>query len=346
MKSRKTVILLSLGVLFFLFIFFVVGPYYHFITKTLNISPLTTVFPGNTLKKVDNQVGILILGIPGGTHDGPNLSDSITVANYNFDTNTLTTIGVPRDIWSSTLQDKINSAYAFGEAKQEGGGGIKLAKAEVSAIVGIPIQYAVVINFNKFKELIDYLGGIDVTVQHSFVDHEFPIEGKENDECGGDPDFKCRYETVSFEQGKTHMNGETALKFVRSRHAVGDQGTDFARSQRQQVVLSSLKEKIIGLIKGHDIDKLSQLYKEGNALLVRDITNQQLAIIGKNIVLKKHFAQKNISLSEDIFEVPDYSLYEGRYVLIPTNNDYDALHSYITCLINKAEKECHSPNQP
>ena len=59
------------------------------------------------------------------------------------------------DIWSDTLQDKINTAYAYGEAKKTGGG-LTLAKAELSNIIGQPVQYAAVIDFSKFETLIDF----------------------------------------------------------------------------------------------------------------------------------------------------------------------------------------------
>ncbi|MBI1862983.1 triose-phosphate isomerase [Candidatus Microgenomates bacterium] len=91
-----------------------------------------------------SQVNILLLGVPGGDHDGPNLSDSINVMSYDMKTNQLTTIGIPRDVWSETLHQKINAAYATGEAIDPGKG-MTLAKAEVSSIVGIPIDICLVI---------------------------------------------------------------------------------------------------------------------------------------------------------------------------------------------------------
>jgi anionic cell wall polymer biosynthesis LytR-Cps2A-Psr (LCP) family protein len=99
--------------------------YFIFLAKTLlcfyfsNLKSLDfkNAFSKDSLKTYDNQVNILILGIPGENNDGPYLSDSIIFANYNFKTNQITTLSIPRDIWSSTLRDKINSAYAYGLAK-------------------------------------------------------------------------------------------------------------------------------------------------------------------------------------------------------------------------------------
>src|SRR3989344_8153965 len=135
---RKLIFLCLLSVII-VAIFF---PYWQFLTKTLKISPIKTLLSLDSLKTYNDQVAILILGIPGENHEGGTLSDSMIVANYNFKTHKSLTISLPRDIWSDTLKDKINTAYAYGEAKLERGG-LKLAKAEIEAVVGIPIPYAV-----------------------------------------------------------------------------------------------------------------------------------------------------------------------------------------------------------
>ena len=151
-----------IAVCFLILLFLIVRPYWSFINNTLHVSILKTLFSKDSLKTYDNQVNILLLGIAGGQHEGPNLSDSNIVANYNFKTNKLTTVSIPRDLWSPTLNDKINSAYAYGEAKKPGKGGFILAKAEIEAVIGLPIQYAAVVDFQQFKELIDFLGGIEI----------------------------------------------------------------------------------------------------------------------------------------------------------------------------------------
>ena len=81
--------------------------------------------------------------------------------------------------------------------------------------MGQPVHYALLIDFSSFKKAIDVLGGVDVNVERSFDDFHFPIEGKENDSCNGDPTFSCRYEHVSFKKGWQKMDGDTALKFAK-----------------------------------------------------------------------------------------------------------------------------------
>ena len=318
----------------------IIRPYWQFINKTLKVSPIKTLFSIDGLKTYNNHVNILLLGIAGENRDGPNLSDSILVASYNLKTNYLTTISIPRDIWSEALQDKINSAYAYGEAKRKGAGFI-LAKAEIENIIGQPIHYAAVINFDQFTKLIDFLGGVDIAVENSFIDNEFPIAGKENDLCDNDPEYKCRYETVSFDKGLNHMNGAIALKFVRSRHALGTEGSDFSREKRQQKVIEAIKNKLTIFVKKNNIDQFKKLYVILDELIKRDISNQQVAIIFKNIILKRNFKQDKILLSEGFFVNPEVNSdkYNGLWILAPINDDIKILQKYINCRLNQ-EKNC------
>lgn len=342
MKLKVTILAVFFLIFFLLFLF--IKPYYEFLTKKLKVSPIKTLLSLDSLKSYNNQVAIVILGIAGQNYEGPNLSDSIMVAFYNLKQNRLTTVSIPRDVWSDTLKDKINTAYAYGESKQKGGG-FKLAKAEVGAIVGLPIQYAAVIDFDRFTEFIDLVDGVDIDVDRSFTDLDFPIPGRENDLCEGDKNYRCRYQTVSFQKGPQHMNGKIALTFIRSRRAQGPEGSDFARNARELKVMQALKGNILNTLKSGNLSKTEKIYNVFNDLVSRDITNQQLAILAKKMILGKNFAQKDSRLSEDFFIVPDYSKYEGKYVLIPQNEDYSAIHSYVLCQLKNStdcEKLTHS----
>ncbi len=137
------------------------------------------------------------------------------------------------------------------------------------------------------------------------------------------------------------MDGTLALKFVRSRHAEGEEGSDFARNRRQQLVMNAVKNKIMSQVKSLDIKTMSVLYNETNALIERDITNQEIAGIAKNTLFKKNLTQTNIPLTMDLFEVPKADDYYGKYVLIPADNNLSNLKKYTACMIEKnKEKEC------
>lgn len=334
MKKRHRNRLPVLGVLVATVVLILIfAPYYRILTNTVKISPFKVMLGFGGLQTLNGRVNILLLGVPGGAHEGPNLSDSINVLSYDLKTNKLTTIGVPRDVWSDTLGQKINAAYATGEAIKPGQG-ITLARAEVSGIIGMPIHYGVVIRFEQFRKLIDFLEGIEVNAEHSFSDDEFPITGRESDECGGDLQYRCRYETISFEKGLRKMNGETALKYVRSRHATGAQGSDFSRNQRQQAVMKAIRAKLLSPRIILSPSKIEGLYQTLDTLVERDITNNQAALIVKNIIIKRNLVQSSGVLPRDLFTVPQAWQYNGQYVLIPEDGSFLAVHKYIDDLLN------------
>lgn len=183
------------------------------------------------------RFNLLVLGVPGGDHPGPRLSDTIMV--LSFSPKDLVVISLPRDIWIEEFGEKINALYPLG--------GLSLVEKKVSQLLGLKVEKGVALDFAGFKKAVDLLGGLDVEVERSFDDFYYPIPGRENDDCNGDPQFRCRYEHLHFEKGKTHMDGELALKFARSRHATDSaEGTDFARSRRQQKIIFAFKNKLIG----------------------------------------------------------------------------------------------------
>ena len=101
---------------------------------------------GAPLASSSDRTNILLLGIGGGNHEGSDLTDTMMVLSLDNKKKTSAFISVPRDIWSETLKDRVNSAYHYGEEKKKGGG-LLLAKVTVEDIVGMPIHYAVVVDF-------------------------------------------------------------------------------------------------------------------------------------------------------------------------------------------------------
>lgn len=286
---------------------------------------------GATLSSTEGRTNILILGVGGGDHEGPDLTDTILIVSLSQESKDVAMISLPRDIWSDTLQDKINSAYHYGEEKREGGGLI-LSKAIIEEVVGLPLHYGFIIDFSGFVELIDQIGGIDVDVSTAFIDTEYPIAGRENDLCGGDRLLRCRYETVAFAKGVEHMNGARALAYVRSRHAEGDEGSDFARGKRQQAVLLAAKERLsatdVWLPPSHAQKLLSVL----DQATMTDLNVGELATIGKFFLGVNAAGMKRISIEEYLYE-PPVSLY-GRYVLLPSES-FEYIHAEVKTLLER-----------
>jgi LCP family protein required for cell wall assembly len=297
--------------------------------KQFGLTPLSMyqlVTDGEAMvKSNDGRVNILLLGIGGGSHEGPDLTDTIIVVSFHLTKKTLAFISIPRDIWSDSLKDRVNSAYHYGEVKKQDGG-LMLSSIIIEDIVGIPIHYGVVIDFSQFETLIDYIGGIDVIVPTSFTDPEYPIVGKETDECGGDPEYRCRYQTLTFENGLQHMDGKRALMYVRSRHAEGEEGNDFARGRRQQDIIVAVKTKILSLEPWYHPDMSLHLFQSFDKATKTNLTVGQLLALGKLGMGIQPDATQKISIEPYLVEAP-VDTYQ-RYALVPIE-DFEQIHAFI-----------------
>ncbi|MBI4065145.1 LCP family protein [Candidatus Gottesmanbacteria bacterium] len=293
------------------------------------ITPLTAwnlaFDTGVPLKSSNGRTNILILGIGGGTHTGADLTDTMMVVSIDGKGNKIALTSLPRDLWSDTLKDKINSAYHYGEEKKKGGGVI-LTKAVVEDVVGLPMQYTLLIDFSGFTKVIDRIGGIDIVVPKAFTDTEFPIEGKENDLCGGDTTYACRYEVITFEQGLQHMDGVRALKYVRSRHSEGDEGSDFARARRQQDVMVAIKQKLLSWSTYEHFRTLSEIITAFDNATETDMRIGELATIAKIASRISQESITRISLEDDLMSPPLWMY--GKYVLVPKES-FEKIHEHI-----------------
>ena len=355
-KQKKILLYILLGGLAF-FIFVKVIP----ILLTLGSVGAQTVFnKGISLKDTDNRVNILLLGIGGGSHEGPNLTDTIIFVSIDPQLKKMTLVSIPRDLWVTTLQAKINSAYSTGQDKEDAGG-LKLAKAVVSDILGQQIDYGLRIDFDGFVKAIDMMGGLEITVDRVLDDYAYPISGKEEDACGKNDDeiaslsaqiatdsateseaFPCRYEHLHFDPGVTHMDGATALKFVRSRHALGREGSDFARSKRQEKVIQAFKDKLLSADTFLNPVKVVSLIDVFKGSIDTDIKQDEyddfikLAQKMKGAAVKSailDFGDEEVGREGLLVNPPLSTDYRGQWVVIPRAgaDDYSEIQLFVKC---------------
>jgi polyisoprenyl-teichoic acid--peptidoglycan teichoic acid transferase len=223
-----------------------------FVNQTSFFKRITNILDGDALKgESSGQVNVLILGFGGAKHDGPYLTDSIILASIRPETNEVLLSTIPRDyLWKNgNAVRKINAAYSDGLAKHDSHAeaGNSATKA-VSEITGLEIPYFVSIDFSGFEQAVDRLGGLDIKVERSFTDYQFP-----NDATKG------YLPPLSFKKGAEHMDGERALQFARSRHAEGPEASDFARSKRQAKIIEAFKAKALSLNLITDYSKVNDL---------------------------------------------------------------------------------------
>lgn len=284
------------------------------------------------LQNTNDRTNFLLLGIRGFGDQGEDLTDTLLLISYSHTSKQISLLSIPRDLWINSLQTKINSVYHYGKFKDTADGGIKLISGAILESLGLPVHYAAVVDFNFFKSVIDTVGGIDVNVERSFIDNKFPLPGKETS-----LPISTRYETVSFEKGINHFDGETALKFVRSRNSESEEGTDTARNQRQQLIVESLKRKILNKEILLDPKKLEELYRVFGNTVDTNISSDIYPSLARLALDSRSQSINEIEISTDkdknglvVLENPKPTyLYQNQWVLIAKDNNWKALKQYL-----------------
>lgn len=283
--------------------------------ESLGGTRLFTFFSSTIGKELEtddeDHTNILLLGVGGLGHDGENLTDSIIIASLDNTDKTVSMLSIPRDyyIQSSIGESRINNLYELGKHKWDSELGLDFVRATIEKTFAIPLHYVVKIDFSAFKEVVDSVGGVDITVTESINDPFYP-----DDRTAG-------YDPLFIAGGKHHFDGETALKFVRSRKT----SSDFDRSKRQQQLLVALK------------DKAEQQNKLGKASFVKNLyyslSDHIETTLGiREMVSLASFAQEwdsttlNVSTLNDdpsskggFLYTPDRTLFGGAFILMPSN---------------------------
>lgn len=187
------------------------------------------------------RINVLLLGRGGGTHDAPDLTDTIMLASIDPVNHTSTLLSVPRDLWVNVPGGgamKLNAAWQTGEFKYLGKttpgstdpkaiqAGFDLVDKTIGDALGVEINYNVIVNFQAFQQAVDTVGGIAINVPTDLVD---PTMAWEN---ANDP--------VLAKAGAQTFDGKHALIYARSRET----SSDFARGERQRALLVALKTKV------------------------------------------------------------------------------------------------------
>jgi len=283
------------------------------------------------------RVNILFLGVGGEGHDGAQLTDTILVFSINTKDKKISMLSIPRDL-SIPMENlgwrKINNVNAYAEMQQAGSGGQATSQA-VSNILKAPIDYYVKVDFEGFKKIIDYFGGIEVDVENTFDDYTYPAAGQEDN-----PVYVNRFEHLHIEKGRQTMDGELALKYARSRHAYGVEGTDFARAARQQKVIEALKEKALSAETLTNPKLVANVISELNNNISTDLKIWE--------ILKAWQLVKNIDKSNIITKVlsnqpsgllVDTTGYDGAYLLMPRSGNFSEINYLFNHIFETAPDE-------
>ncbi len=244
----------------------------------------------------DCRINILLLGVGGPGHDGPDLTDTILLASIDPVNNTTALLSIPRDLWvqiPGNGSQKINAAYAWGkqystskDVVNQKRDGLKLLDQTLKSVIGMDINYHVVVDFQAFKEAVNELGGVSIDVPETLYDPTIAWENNNN--------------PVIAQKGVQTMNGQQALLYARSRET----SSDFARSDRQRALLLAISKKVLSLgtfsnpvkvsklmnsfgnnvFTDLSVNDLSPLYSLASRIPSRDIVSLDLASSPGNLV--------------------------------------------------------------
>jgi LCP family protein required for cell wall assembly len=269
----------------------------------------------------NNRTNLLILGYGGGVHDGAYLTDSLLVVSLLPQSHHTSLVSIPRDLWVEnpyTTQSKINAIYTVASKNnQDPDNGGKALTDKVSTITGLDVKHWMTIDFTGFRELIDSIGGIDVYVPDSFS-AQYP----NNDDAAQDASWK----TVTFTQGNQHMDGETAIEYARARYVTDNlaEGTDFARSARQQIIIKAVQSQM------KQITTWPKLLAALDALEKSIRTNLSLAdLMQFTLDMDLNSPQTaHIGLSVDNVLV-NATASDGQSILLPQKNNFGIVADYV-----------------
>jgi LCP family protein required for cell wall assembly len=279
------------------------------------------------------RVNILLLGNGGLGHEAPDLTDTIIIASIDTVHHTVSMLSVPRDLWvqvPGSGSSKINAAYEIGKYNEAGKidntnnntkavlAGFSKADQVIKNVMGIDINYNVLVNFTSFKQSVDAVGGVTVNVPEQLYD---PTMAWEN---GGNP--------VLAAAGTQMMDGNKALMYVRSRET----SSDFARSQRQRAVILALKNKVLTAGTLSNPLKVSGLINAFGDNMVTDMTlaeGMRAYDIGKGIDNTKI---QTVDLVTPPNNLVTTSSMQNVSIVVPRAGmyDYSAIQQYIQQLFN------------
>lgn len=312
---------ISLPLIISLVIIFVLGAGIVKAFKSIDFTLFLSVAGEELQQDAYGHTNFLLLGSGGKEHEGGNLTDTIIVASLDNETKLVTMLSIPRDLYledslvgNSRINENFYKAKTYYGSTTEG---LDHMKNQVEKIIGVPIHYWLKVDFQGFKDLVDALGGVDVYVENSIYDPYYPKDGT------------FLYETFSIDVGQHHMDGETALKYARSRKTT----SDFDRAKRQQEIIYAVKEKALETEIIFSTEKITSILNTLKENVETNMKVKEILTLGSMI---DEYSKDQIShrlIHDDptqcggFLYTPSREYYGGQFVLIPAGG-FEFLHLY------------------
>lgn len=184
---------------------------------------------------LSKTLNILILG----SDRLPNMpnwrTDVMMIVALDFDAQRIGVISIPRDVYIDAIPNhqpnKMNVLDYLGEKDEPNGGGPKLLEQIIHARMGIRVDHYLRFDFKSFQTVVNTLGGVEIDIDCPYVDR-----------------------VINLKPGVQRLNGDQALRYVRSR----DIGGDLDRARRQQRIVWAVRNQ---MLKENWLPRLPALYQ-------------------------------------------------------------------------------------
>ncbi|HET9850307.1 MAG TPA: LCP family protein [Candidatus Saccharimonadales bacterium] len=310
--------------------------------KMFGSGNLFSLFLGTNLASQNGRTNILLAGYsaddPG--HAGANLTDSIMLISLDKNTKTGYLLSIPRDLYVQIpggSYSKINALYEQGQANGFSApgypsGGMGLLEQTVSNSLGVPINYYALIDYAAFRDTVNAVGGVDVTINSP----DGRLYDPNRDWTTGGP-------LVDLSNGTHHLNGQQALDLARARgdpspygYAVGFEQSDYQRTADQRMLLVAVRAKAVSWKSVINPTRAGHLF-DGMANNVKTDINTSNVMPLYGLIDKIKISQlKSYSLNkiDDKTLLNPYTSYYSGDSLIPAAgiDDFSAIQAAISQL--------------
>ncbi len=257
---------------------------------------------------IDASESVTFLLLGSDTRSGTSFrTDTIMVAAVRPSDGQVSLISIPRDLWvniPTVGMQRINTAYQYGEMNDYPGGGAGLLKDTIQFNLGLTINHIAMIDFDGFRKIVDTLGGLDVPIYCPYTDWRLK-------DPSYDPQDENNWFLYTAEPGLSHMNGDLALWYARSRK----KSDDFDRGRRQQEVIRAIYAQAL---RTDSIARIPKLYSDLSSSFTTDlglsniIELSPLALHLTNADIRSYYIAGNL--------VTSWITPGGAYVLLPNND--------------------------
>jgi LCP family protein required for cell wall assembly len=236
-------------------------------------------------------INVLLLGSDTYNTNNSGRTDVLLIVSINPAMRTVAMLSIPRDLYvylpSEGRMGRINTAFGMAETQSEGSGPAALAET-IAYNLGITIDHYARVDFTRFQDIVDALGGVEISVDCGIQDWRLI-------EPDLDPQLETSWEMFTLPVGVHTMDGDLALWYARSRRT----SDDFDRGRRHQALLRAIFHRL------RSLDLLTQ---------VRDIWGQVIEMVETDLTVEDLAGLLPLALEIDTSQMASYTFRPNREV--------------------------------